>query len=153
MEDKKKAQTEKEIAKEETVEETTKIDDTNAEPVVEETATLSEVEVPVIEETTVVESSPVTIDSADDIITLSNENVEPEDLQTAVVEQPAQEEIVVPETPAIEPIPVEEQELSIGAMFGENSSQTTTNNDNIVLDNDLSVELDQYLKDLDLPNS
>ena len=64
-----------------------------------------------------------------------------------------QEEIVVPETPAIEPIPVEEQELSIGAMFGENSSQTTTNNDNIVLDNDLSVELDQYLKDLDLPNS
>ena len=128
-------------------------DEVTLEPVVEETATLAEVEAPVIEETTVVESSPVTIDSTDDIITLSNENVEPEDLQTAVVEQPAQEEIVVPETPAIEPIPVEEQELSIGAMFGENSSQTTTNNDNIVLDNDLSVELDQYLKDLDLPNS
>ena len=51
-----------------------------------------------------------------------------------------------------EPIPVDEQELSIGAMFG-NSSQTADNNDNIVLDSDLSVELDQYLKDLDLPNS
>lgn len=128
-------------------------DEVTLEPVVEETANLAEVEAPVVEETPVVESSPVTIDSTDDIITLSNENVEPEDLQTAVVEQPVQEEIVVPETPAIEPIPVEEQELSIGAMFGENSSQTTANNDNIVLDSDLSVELDQYLKDLDLPNS
>lgn len=114
-------------------------------PVVEEIPTTEEVvEIPVVEEPAVVETSE------DDVITLSNENVEPEDLQPAVVEEPVQEAVVA--EPAIEPIPVDEQELSIGAMFG-NSSQTADNNDNIVLDSDLSVELDQYLKDLDLPNS
>ena len=133
------------------VEEVTEENEVTLEPVVEEVVP-TEVEVPVVEETPEVEEVPLTSETTeDDIITLSNENIEPEDLQT-VEETPVVEESVV-ETPTIEPIPVEKQELSIGAMFGENSSQTTENNDNIVLDNDLSIELDQYLKDLDLPNS
>jgi hypothetical protein len=133
------------------VEEVTEENEVTLEPVVEEVVP-TEVEVPIVEETPEVEEVPLTSSTTeDDIITLSNENVEPEDLQTAE-ETPVVEDSVV-ETPTIEPIPVEEQELSIGAMFGENSSQTTENNDNIVLDNDLSIELDQYLKDLDLPNS
>ena len=133
------------------VEEVTEENEVTLEPVVEEVVP-TEDEVPVVEETPEVEEVPLTSETTeDDIITLSNENIEPEDLQT-VEETPVVEESVV-ETPTIEPIPVEKQELSIGAMFGENSSQTTENNDNIVLDNDLSIELDQYLKDLDLPNS
>ena len=47
----------------------------------------------------------------------------------------------------------DEKELAIGEMFKENSSQNNANNDNIVLDNELSQELDQYLNNLDLPNS
>lgn len=138
------------IAEEPTpVEEVTKEDEVTLAPVVEEVST--EVEIPVVEVPAEVEDVSLTSTTEDEVITLSNENVEPEDLQT-VVETPVVEETVT-ETPTIEPISVEEQELSIGAMFGENSSQTTENNDNIVLDNDLSIELDQYLKDLDLPNS
>ena len=49
-------------------------------------------------------------------------------------------------------VPISEQELSINEMFNENASQKDQKNDNIVLDNELSVELDQYLEDLNLPN-
>ena len=78
------------------------------------------------------------------ILTLSNENVEPEQV---IAEQQL-------ENPMIQPIALDdEKELAIGEMFKENSSQNNANNDNIVLDNELSQELDQYLNNLDLPNS
>ena len=51
------------------------------------------------------------------------------------------------------PVKNESNELAIGEMFKENSSQGANKHDNIVLENDLSQELDQYLDNLDLPNS
>ena len=115
------------------------------EPVVEE----------VKEEVTAVEIE----EDEDDVITLSNETVTPE-----VVEEPTPEVIEVKEEIAevkeeapqiIDEAPVknESNELAIGEMFKENSSQGTNKHDNIVLENDLSQELDQYLDNLDLPNS
>ena len=90
------------------------------------------------------EETPIPTPVVEEEITLSNENVEPE--QAIAVEQE--------ENPMIQPITVEdEKELAIGEMFKENSSQNNANNDNIVLDNELSQELDQYLNNLDLPNS
>lgn len=103
---------------------------------------------PIIEEETVVPKAPVAEAPApalaEEEITLSNENVEPEEVI-------AQQQL---ENPMIQPIAIDdEKELVIGEIFKENSSQNNANNDNIVLDNDLSQELDQYLNNLDLPNS
>lgn len=103
---------------------------------------------PIIEEETVVPKVPVPAAPApasdEEEITLSNENVEPEEII-------AQQQL---ENPMIQPLAIDdEKELAIGEMFKENSSQNNANNDNIVLDNELSQELDQYLNNLDLPNS
>lgn len=108
---------------------------------------------PIIEEETVVPEVPVPAAPApvaeapasdEEEITLSNENVEPEEII-------AQQQL---ENPMIQPLAIDdEKELAIGEMFKENSSQNNANNDNIVLDNELSQELDQYLNNLDLPNS
>lgn len=99
----------------------------------------------VVEETVVPEVPvPAAPASDEEEITLSNENVEPEEVI-------AQQQL---ENPMIQPLAIDdEKELAIGEMFKENSSQNNANNDNIVLDNELSQELDQYLNNLDLPNS
>ena len=108
------------------------------EAVIEETVVP---EVPVPAAPAPVAEEPV---SDEEEITLSNENVEPEEVI-------AQQQL---ENPMIQPLAIDdEKELAIGEMFKENSSQNNANNDNIVLDNELSQELDQYLNNLDLPNS
>lgn len=102
----------------------------------EPVATENQIPTPVAEE--------ASVPTIEEEITLSNENVEPEQVL-------AEQQL---ENPMIQPIALDdEKELAIGEMFKENSSQNNANNDNIVLDNELSQELDQYLNNLDLPNS
>ena len=119
----------------------------------------SPVEEPVVEEVKEEVTAVEIEEDEDDVITLSNETVAPE-----VVEEPTPEVIEVKEEIAevkeeapqiIDEAPVknESNELAIGEMFKENSSQGANKHDNIVLENDLSQELDQYLDNLDLPNS
>ena len=111
------------------------------EPIIEEETVVPEVPVPAAPAPVAAAPAPA---SDEEEITLSNENVEPEEII-------AQQQL---ENPMIQPLAIDdEKELAIGEMFKENSSQNNANNDNIVLDNELSQELDQYLNNLDLPNS
>ena len=83
----------------------------------------------------------------DDIITLSNEDIEPEDI---IIQPNVVEETEIAQT--IEPIQLDE-EMTNSDIDVETTSQAVVNDDNIMLDNELSQELDQYLNDLDLPNT
>lgn len=136
-----------EIEEEDVTTEPVEVNETETSPkVVEESKPEEPVVVTIAPTAPVVEETPIPTPVVEDgeEITLSNENIEPE--QAIAVEQE--------ENPMIQPITVEdEKELAIGEMFKENSSQNNANNDNIVLDNELSQELDQYLNNLDLPNS
>ena len=87
------------------------------------------------------------IESNDDVITLSNEDIEPEDI---IIQINDNEESEINQ--AIEPIQLDE-EMSISDINDETTSQVVINDDNMILDNELSEELDQYLNNLDLPNT
>lgn len=101
-----------------------------------------------------IEESVITPIDNEDIVTLSNEDIEPDDIETSVhkIESNNEEPDMILTSIQTDQVPISEQELSINEMFNENASQKDQKNDNIVLDNELSVELDQYLEDLNLPN-
>lgn len=105
-----------------------------------------ELEVPLIELTTDKEDTNIT-ESNDDVITLSNEDIEPEDI---IIQFNDNEESETNQ--AIEPIQLDE-EVSISDINDETTSQVIINDDNMVIDSELSQELDQYLNNLDLPNT